>query len=712
MVVARMLGFGQVYENGASLQDSITHVLRAARIEPFPAGTWTVNQVSFDSLVDRIVQTYNTQLPPGAAKVAAMDAAQALIGRGYKSGTLPVARHAANITMEPEATEPPRPPVPTTYRDAAAIIAAQLPTETFEAKLNVPFTPPREKLAPDTLTLPALIPPSPKFTELPTLPMAQKSNKIFYWIAGALALYVLGKAESTPIRSSARKSRKRPAPGLSSLGGLSGKTANCVSWQEVESKKTGGLLWRCLLQAPACNGKDCKSSPAKGSGGKLRTCAKTKKVPTSDPRVKKKTVTRCARYVSACLTGSCVPEPFEKPAPSPGHQVNVKRMTADLARQMAEDRNIDEETGGKAFGREIMERGGIRAYKGRSRSGKRVKGGEEFAAVPIFMRKKNGLPLDEMASEMGFDGDTELLEAIKKEYPAGRTKKRVWTAADFRVQAEAEVWNAIEAGMVGGLGADLFAPKEKELFPGLTRELVLEQTDIATSDDQLEIFMQRKGWDINRVRALQDSIAEKLTPDMFTGKTKALSAGEIELQRDVQEFLDAASKKKPAKKSKKAAKPKRDPFWIDQPSQPALFGLGSMPTGGIAEGVRRSVLGDTLGNNGCRDKDGKFIAVPQCTGRQSPKKEAKEKAPEDMSAKEAEAERSILNKKAIQNLKDQEAINPGLYAQYIPKPGRTLSHDIATHYLTRDEMMRYKLLTRVIAITYMDPEKLKRLSTT
>ena len=68
-------------------------------------------------------------------------------------------------------------------------------------------------------------------------------------------------------------------------------------------------------------------------------------------------------------------------------------------------------------------------------------------------------------------------------------------------------------------------------------KLTLEIQDLATSDDPLEIFLQRRGWKLERVAGLQKSISEKLTVDMFSGETQALSTSEVKLQSDIQKFL-------------------------------------------------------------------------------------------------------------------------------------------------------------------------------
>lgn len=70
-------------------------------------------------------------------------------------------------------------------------------------------------------------------------------------------------------------------------------------------------------------------------------------------------------------------------------------------------------------------------------------------------------------------------------------------------------------------------------------DLVMNIQDTATSDDPLEIYLHRKGWPLTRVKQLQASISEKKTIDMFKQQSRPLSAGELELQADIQEYLDS-----------------------------------------------------------------------------------------------------------------------------------------------------------------------------
>lgn len=71
---------------------------------------------------------------------------------------------------------------------------------------------------------------------------------------------------------------------------------------------------------------------------------------------------------------------------------------------------------------------------------------------------------------------------------------------------------------------------------GPTLEMVIE--DASTSLDPLEIHLQRKGWKLKTVNSLQESISEKLTVDMFSENIRELSGAEIQLQSDIQDYLD------------------------------------------------------------------------------------------------------------------------------------------------------------------------------
>ena len=77
-----------------------------------------------------------------------------------------------------------------------------------------------------------------------------------------------------------------------------------------------------------------------------------------------------------------------------------------------------------------------------------------------------------------------------------------------------------------------------DLFMIERQPLILELQDAGeASDDLLEIFLLRRGWGIERVHELQESISAKSTLDMFTGETEPLDASERDLQRAIDVYL-------------------------------------------------------------------------------------------------------------------------------------------------------------------------------
>lgn len=75
-----------------------------------------------------------------------------------------------------------------------------------------------------------------------------------------------------------------------------------------------------------------------------------------------------------------------------------------------------------------------------------------------------------------------------------------------------------------------------------TSTLVLEIQDLAISDDPMTQFLERRGWTQRLIEQVKASIAEKLTPDMFTGKTTELTGLEINFQTDCDRYyLELAS---------------------------------------------------------------------------------------------------------------------------------------------------------------------------
>lgn len=84
----------------------------------------------------------------------------------------------------------------------------------------------------------------------------------------------------------------------------------------------------------------------------------------------------------------------------------------------------------------------------------------------------------------------------------------------------------------------------KELFE-ITKPspLKLELVDVATSDDPLTQYLERRGYTIKMIESLQASIARKLTVDLF-GQVQELTASEIDYQNTVDSyFLTLASER-------------------------------------------------------------------------------------------------------------------------------------------------------------------------
>lgn len=351
---------------------------------------------------------------------------------------------------------------------------------------------------------------------------------------------------------------------------FSGTHANCGIWDIAYSNKLRKYVWRCLMYAPACVGMECIEAPKlKGFGtttgfsGALRTCVRFKRVDTILGKAK-----RCAEYQRICTTSACLPEPMPKPSGVMPNQPS-KMETREFARYLAQEETARQMEAGPALAREIAQRGGIAPYK-------RGFLKEEYKEIPLHLKNKKGLPLDQMASEMGMD-EQNLVRAIMKEYPKGRKKQRRFRWQDF----EEEAYDILFKEQNPPLGQAIPSfvtrdPRAEEpgLFP-VKRVLVLETEDVATSDDPLEIYLQRRGWDMMDVRDMQESISEKLVPDMFTGKTKPLSKAEKELQADIETFIQAQkAMREPAKVTARPVlyEPTQETMFYRTPAQTRMFG--------------------------------------------------------------------------------------------------------------------------------------------
>ena len=228
----------------------------------------------------------------------------------------------------------------------------------------------------------------------------------------------------TPKQRTSMK-RQRLTPKQLRLFGLSGKISTCAYWIPTNGDYTcGGYAPTCEAQSPGA----CKPSSLQ-----YKICATTQKV-KSDPkgRYGGKLISRCKTYRSRCMPdSSCIEDKlFLKPETFKLDKKEVK----DIAASMAKEFNLVQKEVGPALAREIIDRGGLKAYRGESAT-------EEWAEIPLHLKRKEGsLTMDEMASEMrdtwGFDSDTALIEAIEKAYPKGKKTVRRKTWKDYEDEAE------------------------------------------------------------------------------------------------------------------------------------------------------------------------------------------------------------------------------------------------------------------------------------
>lgn len=421
-----------------------------------------------------------------------------------------------------------------------------------------------------------------------------------------------------------KKKIQRVSPTPDDLHGLDGNIRSCDSWFETTDKK-GRNIHRCFIYSPTCSPKKCKVETLKGF---TATCSKHKK--------RKDGSKYCSKYAPTC--GATEQGCRKESAPVPGKpkRKTKKELKAEaiasekevlaLAKTLASDANETLQHN-KALMRKILSYGGIAPHaSGFLR--------EEYNELPDKYKRKGGIPLDELAQELGTDERTltdEIYSAEEsfrrlKEMKGGNTRRR-FNKEDFINEAHnritygstlgklpefspditkkkirarvknskvcnsfftrtsrtpgvryvmclqngkaspqsvlfdkklfdlaiAKAWfdNNIERVLkehttIGNLSAkiygdDFFSPKQKELFPELRRELVLKVEDTATSEEPLEACLERKGWDLRKVKKYQESIADKMTPDMF-GKMQKLTGTEVMLQENIQKCLERLRK--------------------------------------------------------------------------------------------------------------------------------------------------------------------------
>ena len=204
---------------------------------------------------------------------------------------------------------------------------------------------------------------------------------------------------------------------------FAGRNFHCFSWENS----------RCSTYTTACEPADqCVEGPR----GQIKKCIRMKKVPSL---FYMKDVRRCAEYRPVC-EAFCItsPAPREIRAEAPEEAIRAEPRPGDVrgvAKWMAEAFNKTQAEVGPYLAREILKRGGIappRKFKQYALPGTRIIH-EEYLAIPLHLRNRRGLPIDEMAAEMGMD-EKELTAAIRREYGVEKTvRHKHWT--EFREEA-------------------------------------------------------------------------------------------------------------------------------------------------------------------------------------------------------------------------------------------------------------------------------------
>lgn len=293
-----------------------------------------------------------------------------------------------------------------------------------------------------------------------------------------------------------------------------GVSANCMAWERFYSPHLDHDVWRCGLFEAACKPPLCDEKP-KGGTGRLRVCSDWQKIFSFHLR---KDVRRCKKYSPICGTRGCI----TSPAPKPDEDVLIEADVKALAKEMARREKEAQTEFGPELAREIKTRGGIAPYKGGFLK-------EEYANIPLHLKNRKGLGLDEMASEMGLT-ERELVVQIENAYGTKLTPKS-WLWTDYEQAAYEELKRQ-------GLAAAQY--KQQDLFPGLRREMVLEIEDVAKSDDPVTMCLERKGWTLSRIPELRNSIIRKRQPDVMTGKVGKLTRSEKELEAHTDECFRQA----------------------------------------------------------------------------------------------------------------------------------------------------------------------------
>jgi len=211
---------------------------------------------------------------------------------------------------------------------------------------------------------------------------------------------------------------------------------------------------------------------------------------------------------------------------------------------------------------------------------------------------------------------------------------------------------------LSGLPFELGRAKQSELLTVPRGQIVLTEQDIVESDDQIIQCLERQGWKPKRIKEIQESIAEKMTPSLFTSMTEELTGGEAMYQEAVDECLERIRKSRGSKRGQAelfsgARRVKYEKSDLNSAINSAIKTIGDRPKyifstyygytvdnrrppasqdyiqvspgGRVIEYIYDFKKGKyettdlaqcqvgALAGEGCRDKEGKFIPIPQCT---------------------------------------------------------------------------------------------------
>lgn len=263
----------------------------------------------------------------------------------------------------------------------------------------------------------------------------------YTWKKG-LGYRIVRRAEHHPLPWD----REKPGTVIPDMGG---DVANCAIWLPDDR---GG--YKCGAYARVCEPPAC-ADPPDPITKQIKVCTKTQKVYSG---FYDKLITRCKQYKAACKGAACMPSPMPYPEEE-ARRIPSPEEVQSMAVWMAEQYNEETFEKEPLLAREILSRGGIRSYKKGMEK-------EEYKAIPLFLKNREGLPADEMASEMKFDTDRDLLEAIALEYP--KKEKGAWKKLQRKTWQDFEdaAYEMISEGMEAGTWADL----KQALSVGETRE--------------------------------------------------------------------------------------------------------------------------------------------------------------------------------------------------------------------------------------------------